>query len=166
MRHLWQVLEEAAVAPAILCCTPHCDHLLFHQHSAEAKWLQQGEDLGERMFHAASRALVQAESVLLLGTDCPGVTRDYLVRAFQALHRAEVVIGPAEDGGYVLLGLRRVDRKLFRGLAWGTSSVLEQTLERVMALGWRHALLEPLWDVDRPRDVERLAREFPAIFSG
>lgn len=163
-RRLLVMLREAAVAPVVLCCTPDDRHPLFVE-SQETCWTQKGHDLGERMFHAARRALAESGRVLLVGTDCPALSESYLVDAFEALERADVVLGPAEDGGYVLLGLRRVDRELFRGIGWGTASVLEQTLERVASLGWCHELLEPLWDLDRPEDLERLRREYPAIFS-
>ena len=165
MRHQFAVLDQARVAPAILCCTPDHRHPFFRVRG-ETKWIQRGRDLGERMHDAARRALGEAQRVVLVGSDCPALSADYLAGAFERLDTADLVLGPAEDGGYVLLGLRRLDRSLFRDIAWGTSSVLEQTLERVAELGWRHELLEPLWDVDRPEDLARLAREFPAIFSG
>ena len=163
--HLLAMLDEARVAPAILCCTPDCGHPLF-QRRGEEKWVQRGNDLGERMLDAVGRALEEAGRVLLLGTDCPVLLAGYLEKAFRALERSDVVIGPAEDGGYVLLGLKKLDASLFRGIAWGTSAVLDQTLERVAELEWRYELLETLWDVDRPEDLMRLRRDFPAIFSG
>ena len=140
MRHLFAMLDKAGVAPAILCCAPDCGHPLFQQRM-ERKWMQRGGDLGERMLDAAGRALEEAERVLLVGTDCPALSAGYLEKAFRALERADVVIGPAEDGGYVLLGLKKLDAYLFRGIAWGTPVVLDQTLERVVGLGWRHELL-------------------------
>jgi len=162
-QHLWSRLDEAAIAPAVLCCAPDDRHLLFVQRHEE-KWIQQGDDLGERMLNAAGRALEQVERVLLIGTDCPAISADYLVQAFRALDRVDVVVGPAEDGGYVLLGLRRVSRHLFEGVEWGTQAVLQQTLKQVSSLNWSCTLLDTLWDVDRPEDLSRLKREFPAIF--
>jgi hypothetical protein len=85
------------------------------------------------------------------------MTADYLARAFALLDGgADAVVGPAEDGGYVLLGLRRMDKRLFEDMAWGTDRVLDQTRERLAVLGWRWQELETLWDVDRPEDLERL----------
>jgi len=109
--HLLAMLGEARVAPAILCCTPDCGHPLF-QRRGEEKWVQRGNDLGERMLDAAGRALEEAGRVLLVGTDCPALSAGYLERAFRALERSDVVIGPAEDGGYVLLGLKKLDASL------------------------------------------------------
>lgn len=165
LAHILQQVESAQVAPAILCCTPDTGHPAFAGW-AQRRWPQQGEELGGRMAHAARFALAEAERVLLIGSDCPAVDGTYLRQAFEALDRAEVVLGPAEDGGYVLLGLRRIDDSLFRGVAWGTDRVLAQTRERVGALGWSCELLEPLRDVDRPEDLDWLGREFPAISSG
>lgn len=148
-------LEERPVAPVILCCTPDVDHPAFARHQGE-RWRQEGADLGERMANAARRALETGSRVLLIGTDCPLMESHYLSRAFEALDEVEVVIGPAEDGGYVLLGLRRFHPGLFRGIEWGSHRVLAQTLARIDALGWRHRRLETLWDLDRPEDLQRL----------
>jgi hypothetical protein len=94
---------------------------------------------------------------VLVGTDCPALTADYLAQAFALLDGgADAVVGPAEDGGYILIGLRRTDKRLFDGVAWGTASVLDETRARLAALGWSWQELETLWDVDRPEDLERL----------
>ncbi|MEQ8263519.1 TIGR04282 family arsenosugar biosynthesis glycosyltransferase [Pseudohaliea sp.] len=114
---------------------------------------QQGADLGERMLHALATALADSPRVVLVGSDCPGLDDAYVEAAFAALATADVVLGPALDGGYVLIGVRRVDALLFRGVDWSTSKVLAQTLARVDALGWRAALLEPRRDIDRPEDL-------------
>jgi len=114
---------------------------------------QQGADLGERMRHALATALAASPRVVLVGSDCPGLDDAYIEAAFGALATADVVLGPALDGGYVLIGVRRVDARLFRGVDWGTGAVLAQTLARVDALGWRAALLEPRRDIDRPEDL-------------
>jgi glycosyltransferase A (GT-A) superfamily protein (DUF2064 family) len=71
------------------------------------------------------------------------------------------VLGPAADGGYVLVGARRVDPALFEAIRWGTSDVLAGQRARIRALGWRWMELGTLWDVDLPEDLERLRREVP-----
>ncbi|MHA7815301.1 MAG: TIGR04282 family arsenosugar biosynthesis glycosyltransferase [Pseudohaliea sp.] len=114
---------------------------------------QRGADLGERMRHALETALAGAPRVVLVGSDCPGLDAAYVEDAFAALATADVVLGPALDGGYVLIGVRRVDARLFQGVSWGTDAVLAQTLARVDALGWRVALLAPRRDIDRPEDL-------------
>jgi uncharacterized protein len=114
--------------------------------------LQRGRDLGERMHHALSRN----PGAILIGTDCPALTAADLRRATRLLRSgAEVVIAPAEDGGYALIGARRVPVELFRDIAWGTSSVYDETVKRLKPYRWR--ALRTVWDVDRPEDLPRLS---------
>jgi rSAM/selenodomain-associated transferase 2/rSAM/selenodomain-associated transferase 1 len=111
-------------------------------------------DLGlrmERAFRAAFRA--GAKRVVLIGSDCPGLTPGHLRKAFHALGKKDVVIGPALDGGYYLIGLRRELPDLFRTVPWGGERVLARTLEIASGRGLDVALLEPLRDVDRPEDL-------------
>lgn len=118
--------------------------------------VQQGLDLGARMAHAARHALERAERVLLVGSDCPDLDAAYLRSAVALLEDGnEAVLGPAEDGGYVLLGLSRFIPELFRDMPWGTGAVCGESRERLRAAGHQYALLEPLFDVDRPEDYRR-----------
>ena len=120
---------------------------------------QEGPDLGRRMHHALESALGRHPKVLLMGTDCPAITTAHLRAAENALSgNADAVFIPVEDGGYVLVGLRRCDPALFTGISWSTDRVMMQTRERMSALGWRWHELAPLWDVDLPEDYERLQR--------
>jgi rSAM/selenodomain-associated transferase 2 len=91
--------------------------------------------------------------VVLVGTDCPGLGQSHLKRAFQGLRRKDLVLGPANDGGYYLIGLRRPVPELFCGIPWGTGDVMERTLHAAAASGLRVVLLDPLGDVDRPEDI-------------
>lgn len=122
---------------------------------------QQGSDLGERMQHAFDHALVRegCPSAVLIGADCPALTARHLRLARRALDDGhDAVVAPAEDGGYVLIGLTRFDKRLFQTIAWGTHRVMEQTRTRLRELGWRWSELETLWDVDRPSDYARLSQ--------
>ena len=118
---------------------------------------QPAGDLGERMRRIATLGLAGSDAVVLIGNDCPALDGEYLSGACKALHGQPVVLGPAEDGGYVLLGLRCVDPMLFHDMPWGTDQVLSKTCERLQQLDWHHRLLPVLWDVDRPEDLQRLA---------
>ncbi|NQD93592.1 DUF2064 domain-containing protein [Pseudomonas sp. CrR25] len=118
---------------------------------------QPAGDLGERMRRIAALGLAESDAVVLIGNDCPALDADYLNGACAALHAQPVVLGPAEDGGYVLLGLRCIDPLLFSAMPWGTDQVLSMTRERLQQLEWSHQLLPMLWDVDRPEDLPRLA---------
>lgn len=117
---------------------------------------QPAGDLGERMRLIATLGLAESDAVVLIGNDCPALDAEYLSNACLALQDRPVVLGPAEDGGYVLLGLRQVDSKLFNNMPWGTDQILAMTCNRVQQLGWSHRLLPVLWDVDRPEDLPRL----------
>jgi glycosyltransferase A (GT-A) superfamily protein (DUF2064 family) len=94
--------------------------------------------------------------VLVIGSDCPAMTVDHLRNAADALRAADVVIVPAEDGGYALIGMRRPHPELFADMAWSTPAVMEETRARLrrLRLIWRQ--LATLWDVDTPADLARL----------
>ena len=118
---------------------------------------QHGCDLGERMYRALAAALRRYPAALLIGTDCPVLRPQDLRHATRLLRGGcDVVLAPAEDGGYALIGARRVSRRLFDGIAWGESGVYARTAERLLALGYRWRALRSVWDVDRPADLERL----------
>lgn len=140
--------------------TPDIDDPFFRLcagHFAAALVAQSGADLGARMLAAFESALAVHPRVLLLGSDCPALAARHLRQADRALRDgADAVFVPCEDGGYALIGLRRVDLRLFEGVAWGGESVMEETRARLRQLGWCWRELKALWDVDRPADYERL----------
>lgn len=123
----------------------------FFRRLPVAFHLQRGRDLGERMYHALSRN----PGAILIGTDCPALSVSDLRRAARWLSSGyDAVLAPAEDGGYALIGLRRARNEFFQGVAWGTSRVYAQTVERLAQHRWR--ALRKVWDVDRPEDLPRL----------
>ena len=99
------------------------------------------------------------------GPVCPVLTPDLIRQVADALDRHDAVLVPAEDGGYVLIALRRADPRLFEAIDWSTDRVMAQTRLRLRALGLDWHETAPLWDVDRPADFERLAARFPALRS-
>ncbi|MBC2778767.1 TIGR04282 family arsenosugar biosynthesis glycosyltransferase [Parasphingopyxis marina] len=114
-------------------------------------YCDQGEgDLGARMARAAQDA-----PVILVGSDCPGLGACHLQQAAKALETAEIVIGPAEDGGYWLIALARPMDFLFADMEWGGARVFAVTRERLAARGIEPVLLETLADCDRPEDLAR-----------
>lgn len=143
-------------------CTPDGSHELFQTFRRRfdlSLHLQQGDDLGQRMAFAAEQALQEADSVLLIGGDAPSLMIDHLQQAMSWLEGgADAVIGPAEDGGYVLLGLRYFQPELFTAMPWGTEQVLSMTRQRLQRLGCHWRELPLLWDIDRPEDLARLER--------
>lgn len=117
-------------------------------------------DLGGRMFAAVQRELSEgADAVALIGGDCPALTSDYLRNAEQCLGTSDIVLGPALDGGYVLMLLKTACCALFEGINWSTSMVLEQTLHAAEIKNMTFTLMEPLEDID---DLSSLSR-FPCF---
>jgi rSAM/selenodomain-associated transferase 1 len=117
---------------------------------------QAAGDLGARMAAAFERAFAGgARRVALIGTDVPDLSRVHVRAALDALEHHDVALGPAADGGYYLIALRRPCPELFHGVAWSTPAVREQTLARASAAGLRVAELAPLSDVDTIGDLRR-----------
>ncbi len=115
---------------------------------------QGGGDLGERMARAFRNALdCGAGAAVIVGTDCPGITRDIVEEAFRQVRRTDVVLGPAEDGGYYLVGLRQSVPELFSRMPWGTGEVFEKSLAVAQILQLSVGLVDRLPDVDRPEDL-------------
>jgi rSAM/selenodomain-associated transferase 1 len=118
---------------------------------------QRGTDLGTRMADAVAYAFAEGTApVLVLGTDAPHLSAELLAEAAAALVEDDVVLGPADDGGYYLIGLRAPAPVLFTGVEWGTARVLAETLARAREAGLRVHLLPPDFDVDLPADLIRL----------
>ena len=117
---------------------------------------QRGRDLGERMHHALREALRRQRQAIIIGADAPALTPGDLRRAQRLLRGTDVVLAPAEDGGYALIGARRASPRIFADVEWGSARVLAQTVRNVSRAGVSYRLLRTVWDVDRPEDLERL----------
>jgi uncharacterized protein len=114
-------------------------------------------DLGDRMVQAFDQGFAAGhDRVVIIGTDCPGIDRTILNQAFTALESHDLVLGPATDGGYYLIGLRRRIPALFDAIAWSTATVRAKTLEIAMELNLAYTLLPELSDIDRPEDLAHL----------
>lgn len=122
---------------------------------------QTGRDLGERLFSGLNLTLAEFDRAVAVGSDHPGLSETLVDSAFEKLvSGCDVVLGPATDGGYYLIGVRRasIRRGLFEAIDWSTDQVLAQTLERCRVLGAEVEMLIPQEDVDTPDDLKRLAR--------
>ncbi|MGZ5895639.1 MAG: TIGR04282 family arsenosugar biosynthesis glycosyltransferase [Xanthobacteraceae bacterium] len=159
------VAVARAVAPVTLWVTPDHTHPLFREVAPHVTIKRQPDgDLGARMAAAISTA---RGPVLVIGTDCPSLTSDRLHEAGDALAASEVVIIPAEDGGYGLIGMKTLHAELFSGMAWSVPTVMSETRRRLTALSISARVLAPTWDIDSPEDLERLrASEFAYLLSG
>ncbi|HLO87541.1 MAG TPA: TIGR04282 family arsenosugar biosynthesis glycosyltransferase [Nostocaceae cyanobacterium] len=116
---------------------------------------EQGEgDLGERMWRSLSFAFnLETEQAVIIGTDCPGINAKILTTAFEQLYYSDLVLGPALDGGYYLIGLRQPAPELFSHIHWGSSAVFNQTRDIAQKQNLSFVCLNPLADVDRPEDL-------------
>lgn len=117
---------------------------------------QGGGDLGARMERVLRAALRRFPQALAIGTDSPGMPIRLLRAGRRELDRVDAVVGPAEDGGFYLLGLRRCPPGLLRGIPWSRPDTAPRTIARLRAFGLTVELLTPWFDVDRPADLERL----------
>ena len=141
-----------------LCCTPDRNTLFFldcENNFPITLNNQQGADLGERMAYSFSVALQTNDKVIVIGTDCPDIDKGYITQAFDALNENDAVIGPAADGGYVLLGLRKFSLDLFTDISWGSDKVFSQTQKVLNNLSWSYKELDIMYDLDRPEDLLR-----------
>ena len=167
--HAAAVLQERLTACAVataaaadfgrvtVWCAPDPTHRSFRELGVALKRQPEG-DLGARMFAAFSNT-----PTLVIGTDCPALTPTHLRAAAQALDTHDVVLIPAEDGGFVLIGAKRPHPELFEAMTWSVPTVLAETRWRIAALGLSAAELDTLWDVDTETDLARMERQFPEL---
>jgi len=152
----------ASAAPT-LCLSDEgtLDPELSARLGAASVTLQHGSSMGERLARAfQERFAARSRQVVILGSDSPHLPAERVLRAFQALEKEEVVVGPARDGGYYLIGAARLHPELFRGIPWGTGQVYRETVRRARKEGISIASL-PAWDdVDLPESVAALWKEF------
>jgi len=127
-------------------------------YGADLQYREQGKgDLGQRLTLAIADGFRSgARTVVVIGTDCPALNAGHLHAANEALGESDLVLGPALDGGYYLIGLRQPRLELFEGIDWSTERVLSQTMQAADRLGLNIYLLEALADVDRPDDLRHV----------
>ena len=144
---------QANLGPITLWCTPDTSHPEFTACAALGPLTLRPQvvgDLGLRML-----ATIDTPT-LIIGTDCPALTQTHLQQAANALNENDAVMIPAEDGGYVLIGLRQPEPAIFTDITWGTAQVLASTRQRLRDIGYSWRELPTLWDVDEPADLTRL----------
>ena len=144
-------LEEGAFDCELWFDGPQNDHLRqWRSEHVLSAFKQPETDLGGRML-----AAVAAGAKVVVGSDVPALDAAYVEEALATLARADAVLGPVEDGGYCLIGMKEPHPELFRSIEWSTNTVVEQTLSRAAAAGLDIALLDTLWDVDDYADYVR-----------
>src|SRR5215471_7097520 len=157
------VKEEREGLTLALCYTPEGEAEAFEEVEREGSLMipQRGENLGERLTNCfADLFALGFESVVVIGADGPTLPGEYVFDAFECFEADEdVVVGPAEDGGYYLVGMRKLHRRIFEDIPWSGAGVLDATMDRAREAGLNLVLLPEWRDVDTPEDFERLKRE-------
>ena len=161
-KHLVQLTYSALEEVPVPVWTFFSDFIPESTHPiVENSLVQHGRDLGERMSNAFARTFESGrDKVVLIGTDCPTLQSHHLLQAFEALNHSDLVVGPATDGGYYLIGMKGKAAYLFEGIAWSTSQVLSQTLHVASQQGLIVTLLSELDDIDTQEDWQRYSSQF------
>lgn len=151
--------KEIALAANADCFIFYADYLneddLWEEKHFK-KYLQQNGDLGHRMHNAFNIVFSEGyKKACIIGSDCAELSTKIIDQAFTELERQEVVIGPSLDGGYYLLGMNKIQPKLFSAKKWSTESVFSSTLADVNSLNLSYSLLAQLSDIDYLEDWER-----------
>lgn len=174
IEHSVNTCIRADIAPVHLWCAPDSSHPHFQSLARKYPLTlhnQGNGDLGEKMFGAISASLQHASFVIVIGTDCPELDIETLQQSANMLvsnsdtdssdakengHDNQVVLAPATDGGYVLIGLNRVERKLFTDIPWSTDQVMHATRQQLHQLQWHWEELRTFSDIDVPEDLKLL----------
>jgi hypothetical protein len=151
LNYTFDVVEDSAIDSRIYYAWPPKERVQQSIH-----FVQDGQDLGERMHHAFEESFAAGyEHILMIGADCPVLTVSHLEQGFLALEDHDIVTGPSEDGGYYLIGMKKLRSRLLTDLPWSTDRLHELSIERIREHGWSHKTLELLFDVDRIEDLEK-----------
>jgi uncharacterized protein len=149
---------------ADICMATHCHRFVFYSdyiHLSDAfddhcftKFVQQGADLGEQMTNALNKVFaLHHKNVCLVRSDCYELQPDHIQQAFDALEHNDVAIGPTTDGGFYLIAMKQLHPGIFSGKAWGTPTVLEDTIAEIEKLEMKYVLLATLNDIDTIEDL-------------
>lgn len=154
-------LAQFNAAQRFIAFTPDSAAGFFHQFAARGftPFAQEGGSLGERMSRAFEHLFACGfDRVVLLGADLPVVPLEFLQRAYASLDGAacDVVLGPSEDGGYYLIGMKRLIAAVFADIAWSRDDVLARTAEKLSGRGLHYELLSSWYDIDTAEDLRRL----------
>jgi len=151
-------IEQNALCEVILMCAPDTLHVCFKD--CETRYgvsllSQHGDDLGQRLSNGIKHALPLKKNVIVVGTDAPALDGASIEEAIIALSSHDVVMVPAEDGGYVLIGMSAHYPELFEGIEWGSDKVMAQTEAKVASQNLQLCRLATSWDIDREEDYKR-----------
>ena len=161
-QHIIDRMQQTQLCDLELQCHPDSKHPFFVNllnHYCIELNKQHGDDLGQRMSSAINAALVNYKYAIIIGTDAPAIDEAYIAGAIDHLKSGiDLVLGPAEDGGYVLIGLSKPAPGLFAGVDWGTQNVLKQSIEKARQAKLSIKQLDTRWDIDIADDLQQLSQ--------
>lgn len=160
LEHTFRVARSVSGVQLHLFYSDFIDIRLPHIGSDDELYLQTKGSLGEKIKNAFETVHKPADQTIIIGSDCPGISSELIQQAFEYLDTFSLVLGPAEDGGYYLLGQTNVDLSLFEGIDWSTDKVLKQTYQKAIQRGNSVKLLIALSDVDTEDDLHLLEQYF------
>jgi len=161
-QRILSLLSKSQLCQVQLWCSPDTHHPFFI-HCAQqydvSLHMQQGQDLGERMHHAISAALENSSKVLLIGCDCPSLMVEDFKFAINALqNNNDIVLSPAEDGGYVMVGMTKPHHEILLNMTWGHDKVLSTSIQRAKQSGLNLIQTRQHWDIDTFVDWQRFTQ--------
>jgi len=153
--HTRAICDTLAIHKAVYY-SDYIDNADIWNNNMYEKFLQKGKDIGERMYHVFEDVLKDYKKAVLIGSDIPGITKPILEHAFQELEKSDMVIGPAKDGGYYLIGMKKPIKNVFEKKIWGSSSVLDDTISDLKKIKHTYSLLDQLVDMDTVKDIDEM----------
>jgi rSAM/selenodomain-associated transferase 1 len=154
-RDTWDCVESLSWALPVIATTDAIDRDMIPRTEAQV-WLQGGGDLDARIERILRRALIKAPFAIALGADSPGIPKEFLNQAHESLRSSDAVLGPCEDGGFYLLGVRQCPVGMLSGIPWSHPTTFARTLDRLNKLRLKSTILDPWYDIDRSEDLDRL----------
>lgn len=154
--HLVEITENVTNQIAVGKRIYFSDAIIEEKWPKTAKYVQKGDDLGEKMHNSIEKGFFDGFSnIILIGSDLPDISTQIIQKGFDELTKNEVVFGPAEDGGYYLVGMTKKHYSIFKNKTWSTDNLLEITLSELKEKGVSFSLLEKLNDIDTIEDLKR-----------
>lgn len=157
-RDTWRCVESLKWAVPVVATTESLNPNICPR-PATPVWLQGDGDLGARIARILRKALAQTAMAMVIGADSPGIPTRLLGNAHDALRSADAVLGPCDDGGFYLLGVRDCPPGLLAGIPWSQPSTFDCTFGQLSKLGLKTTVLDRWYDIDRPEDLERLEEQ-------
>ena len=164
LQHTYSETAKTEAEKFVFYSTEVCEDDRWNNYK---KYTQLGNDLGGRMENAFKKVFSEHyENVIIIGSDCFELTSEIIEASFSLLKKKDIVIGPAKDGGYYLLGMKKMYPSIFENINWSTSGVFNQTIQKIQTLNLSYELLTVLTDVDTVHDLpDELKNAFIPNFS-